>query len=54
MKNCSRSAGDIAIDENGDVLVARGENGPCHGGDLAPAQPAQDFKWVGEVLPMQV
>jgi hypothetical protein len=37
MENCSRSAGDIAIDENRDALVARGKNSPRHGGDLAPA-----------------
>ena len=54
MEKSSRSAGNIAINENRDALVARGEDGPCHGGDLAPAQPAQDFKRVGEVLPMQV
>src|SRR5215207_330445 len=54
MENSGGSAGDIAVNENGDALVARGEDGTCHGSDLAPAQPAQDFERVGDVLQMQV
>lgn len=54
MENSGRSAGDIAVNENGDALMARGEDGTCHGSDLAPAQPAQDFERVGDVLQMQV
>ena len=48
-----RRAGDIAVEHDGNVLHARGDNGARHGGDLAPAKPAHQFQRIVEKGAMQ-
>ncbi|ENN89287.1 hypothetical protein RHSP_29741 [Rhizobium freirei PRF 81] len=53
LENGGRSRRDITIDDHGDAFHARGKDSAGHGGDLAPAETAQDFKRIGEVIAMQ-
>ena len=47
-----RGAGDIAVEHDGNALSPRRQDRPHHAGDLAAAQPAQNFQRIAQERPV--